>query len=233
MLTLGRMAMHEQLRWYAECLPLLRATAVDVGASIGEVSAFFWSAVGEGGRVVSVEPLASNVRRLRERIAEHGARNWRVEACAISDRDGEVALVTAKEGDVWSSVVAAHGTVRVPARRLAAVCPDATIVKLDIEGHEHVVLDDALSALPDVQAWAIELHMIPGRPLQGVLGLLRAHGLEPRIAGRTRSDPRGPWRAIAVPSTLDWSAIPAMPRVGGGEVVPGLKTIHVIGRRGW
>jgi len=227
------MAMDDQLRWYAECLPLAGATVVDVGASIGEVSAFFWSAVGEGGRVVSVEPLASNVRRLRERIAETGASNWIVEACAISDRDGEVALVTAKESDVWSSVVAAHGGLRVPARRLAGVCPDATVVKLDIEGHEYVVLDDALSALPDVQAWAIELHMIPGRPLQGVLGLLRAHGLEPRIAGRTRSDPEGPWRAIAVPSSLGWSAIPAMPRAGGGEVVPGCKAIHVIGKRGW
>lgn len=227
------MAMNEQLRWYAECLPLVGATVVDVGASIGEVSAFFVAAVGETGRVISVEPLASNVRRLRERIAESGASNWEALACAISDRDGDVALVTAMQGDVWSSVVAPHGTVRVPARRLAGVAQAATVVKLDIEGHEYVVLDDALSGLPDVHAWALELHMIPGRPLQGVLGLLRTHGLDPRIAGRTRDDPHGPWRAIAVPSSLDWSAIPAMPRAGGGEVVAGLKTIHVIAKRGW
>lgn len=112
------------------------------------------------------------------------------------------------------------------------MCRDATIVKLDVEGHEYVVLDDALSALPHVQAWSLELHMIPGRPLQGVLRLLPEHGLERRIAGRTHSDPHGPWRAVAVPSSLDWSASRRC-CAGDGEIAPGLKTIHTIAKREW
>lgn len=221
----------EQLRWYAECLPLRDATVVDVGANVGDVSAFFWSEVGPRGAVISVEPLRSHVATLRRRIAEVGAANWSVEACAISDHDGEVALVTAREDGGWGSVVAPHGGIRVPSRRLDAVASTAAIVKLDVEGHEYAILDDALPRLAGVVAWALELHMVPGRPLPAVIAQLRAHGLRPRIAGRLASDPQGPWRAVDVPLGLDWSAIPAMPRSAADPTQGAAKAIHVIATR--
>jgi hypothetical protein len=227
-----RMAKHKQLRWYAEsCRSPARRWSMSARASASCRRAS-GRRVGETGRVVSVEPLASHVRRLQERIAECAARNWIVEACATSDHGGEVALVTAKEGDVWSSVVRA-------ARHAACTGAETRgdVSRRDDREARHrgprvVVLDDALSALPHVQAWSLELHMIPGRPLQGVLRLLPEHGLERRIAGRTHSDPHRPWRAVAVPSSLDWSASRRC-CAGDGEIAPGLKTIHTIAKREW
>jgi FkbM family methyltransferase len=223
----------EQAHWYANELPLAGGVIADVGANVGALSEVFWR---EGGNVVSIEPLRANVRALEQRVAELDARGrWRIEPCAVSDHDGDIDMVpflSTALGGKWNSAVAdAHTTgtrVRVPCRRLSALVPDATVVKIDVEGHEYTVLDEALPKMQHVQAWAVELHMLPQRPLEEVLGRFHAHDYATFAAGRPPSDPHGPWRASAIPCELSWSAVPvARRRADGSE----FKMLHVIARR--
>jgi FkbM family methyltransferase len=220
-----------QARWYADELPLAGGVIADVGANVGRLSEVFWR---EGGTVVSIEPLRSNVRAIESRIAALNASRWTVEACAIADHDGEIELATfvAKELDgAWNSERArANETgVRVPCRRLSTLVPDATVVKIDIEGQEYDVLDEALPRLERVQAWALELHMLSHRPLQRVLGQLHEHGFDAFAAGRKAGDAGdAPWRATAIPPTMSWSSVPTARVRADGSV---FKMLHVIARR--
>lgn len=208
--------LEQQKRWYAEHLPLADAVVADAGANVGELSELFWREAGPRGRVISIEPLRSNVRALAARIAALGAERWSIAACACSDRDGELALAPAFVGYGWNSAIDHGGApgpvIRVPCRRLAALAPDATVVKLDIEGHEYAVLDDALDGtapMTGVRAWALELHERRGHPLPRVLGQLARHGYRLYAAGRRRTDPHGEWIAVDIDASLDWSVIPA------------------------
>ncbi|HWB74621.1 MAG TPA: FkbM family methyltransferase [Nannocystaceae bacterium] len=227
----------QQKRWYAEHLPLADAVIADVGANVGELSELFWREAGARGRVISIEPLRSNVRALAERIAALGAERWHVEACACSDRDGALVLAPQHVGYAWNSAIDHGGaqgpTVSVPCRRLVELAPDATVVKLDIEGHEYAVLDDALdsaSPMNDVRAWALELHERRARPLQQVLGQLARHGYRLYAAGRRRTDPHGDWIAVDIDPALDWSAIPAA-KSDDDPTGSAKKMLHVIATR--
>lgn len=226
--------MDDQLRWYGELLPLAGAVVVDVGANVGRISEGLWHAVGPSGQVISVEPLTEHVCTISARIAGVGASNWRVVEAAISDRAGEVIL------SVFDDAEAGRNAMVVPearlataprtarCRRLVDVAPDATVVKLDIEGHEYAVLDDALGSMPRVLGWALELHMVDGRPLAATLARLAETGLRLFAAGRARGQADGPWRSIAIPPTLEWSAIPVARQRADGSA---FKMLHVIALR--
>ncbi len=225
-----------QARWYRDTLPLAGARVVDVGANVGDLSAFFFDAVGPHGSVLSVEPLAPNLDALRARIAAAAdPPRWTVAPCAASDHDGEALLrLGGDEETAHNSVVVpegstAPGLVRVPCRRLSALAAEATVVKLDIEGHEYAVLDEALARLPDVRAWAIEYHLQPGRSLRQSLDALRACGFTLYGAGRRRSDPSGPWITAELPAALDWPMLPVAARRADGTE---FKMLHVVARRG-
>lgn len=223
--------MSAQARWYLETLPLNDAVVCDAGANVGELSAFFLRAGAR--RVLSVEPLDENLAALAARIAAEGAEDrWTVAPCALSDRRGTVRLRLGGDEETPhnSAVVsdALAGARVVPCDTLAALCPDATVVKLDIEGHEYAVLDQALPTMPRVRAWAIELHMTPSRPLQGVIQQLAAQGFRVFGAGRRASDPAGPWLTAEVPPTLSWDALPVAARRADGSI---FKMLHVVARR--
>jgi FkbM family methyltransferase len=236
--TLAAAMLEDQKRWYADELPLADAVVADVGANVGELSELFWQQAGAGGRVVSIEPLRSNVRALEERIRHAATTRWTVEPCACSDREGELVLAPAKLAYGYNASID-HGsapgpTIRVACRRLIDLVPAATVVKLDIEGHEYAVLDDALDGptpMATVRAWALELHMRKARPLQGVLAQLARHGYALLAAGRGRDDPQGPWRSVPILPTLGWEAIPAAPSDDEGANGRPVKMLHVIARR--
>lgn len=229
--------MDAQCRWYLETLPLRGATVCDVGANVGRLSEFFLGACGPTGRVVSVEPLADNVAKIRARIAAAGAADrWTVAPCAASSRDGEVVLATGRseETELNSVVVAdparfpAPGRVRAPCRALSTLAQGAAVVKLDIEGHEYEALDEALPRLPEVRAWAIELHLVPGRPLSRAVSALSARGYTVLGAGRRRGDASGAWVSAEVPRGMEWDAVPVAQVRPDGSV---FKMLHVVAVR--
>ena len=203
--------MDGQERWYAETIPLRGQVIADVGANVGRLSQFFWEASGGSSRVVSIEPLPENVSAIRERIRAAGAGNWTVEACAVSASSGSLELAAARAaGGRWNSVVS-HGRAShtVPCRTLSAMVPDATVVKLDIEGHEYAVLDEALPRMAQVHTWALELHKVQGRALPATRGALAAHGYRLQAAARVAGPSSGRWISAEIAPTLGWDAVPA------------------------
>lgn len=227
-------AAQEQQRWYQREIPLVQQVIVDVGAHVGELSQFFWEAGQGKSRVVSIEPLAENVARIRERIRRSGAKDWTVQACAVSDQDGQArAQVARLPSGGWNSVLSQRPdpggrgvSIRsVPMARLATLVPDATVVKLDIEGHEYAVLEDALPTLPKVHTWALELHWVAGRPLEEVLALLSEHGYRLLAAGRHPDDRDGAWTSAPITPDLGWEKIPVAKQHRDGRQ---FKMLHVI-----
>jgi FkbM family methyltransferase len=219
--------MDRQEQWYAANIPLRGQVIADVGANVGRLSQFFWDASGGTSRLVSIEPVLENVLAIRERIRAAGADQWTVEPCAVSDRSGTVALrVERQVGGAWNSVVNRDkGTRKVKCRPLASIVPDATVVKLDIEGHEYAVLDHALPRLARVRCWAVELHRVPEHPLQHALGALMGHGF--RVYAATGNGTDGAWGSHEVSATLDWSSVPGGRRADGTS----FKMLHVLALR--
>lgn len=240
--------MDDQERWYAENIELRDQVVADVGANVGRLSQFFWEASGHTSRVVSIEPVPENVARIRERIAAAGTDRWTVVPCAASSVPGTVEMNVFRmpEGPMNSVVRAAAGTsgvggsadapapdgtsvtADVPAKPLAELVPDATVVKVDIEGHEYPVLEQALPELSRVHTWTVELHMVAGQPLERVLQRFADHGYRVYAAGRRPDDPKGPWISAPVPTSLSWSRIPVAQVRADGSV---FKMLHILAKR--
>lgn len=230
--------MEQQEQWYARLLPLREQVVADVGANVGKLSQLFWDASKRTSRVVSIEPLPQNVKAIEARIraAKAGSR-WTVKRCAISSRDGHLELQPLRAP--WganSMVPAAAGsapegeTIKVACRTLEGLVPDATVVKVDVEGHEYAFLPQAVAAMPDVRAWAVELHHVPGHPLEDTLKLFADHGYRLIGAGARRSDPQGPWVDVDVTPGWTWDAIPGVPALRDG-MPSSFKMMHVVAIR--
>lgn len=222
-------ALDKQVGWYTAEIDFKGAVFVDGGANEGALLRALWDAVGGGFEVHAVEPLDENITKLRARMPE-GA-EWNVHPVVLTDRDEARSVRVENEGlSGHNCVVRSSGGDReVPGRRLSTLVPHATIVKLDVEGHEFAILDEALDAMPEVQAWAIEFHRSQGRPLQAALGALARRGYALRAAGRRADDPQGPWIGAEVPSSLHWGQIPVARQNADGSV---FKMVHIIARRG-
>jgi FkbM family methyltransferase len=219
--------MDRQEEWYAAHIPLRDQVIADVGANVGRLSQFFWDASGGTSRVISIEPVIENVIAIRERIRAAAAPGWTVEACAASSRSGTVSLqVAPHEAGGFNSVVSGgKGVRKVRCRPLAAIVPDATVVKLDIEGHEYEVLEQALPRLAEqVHSWALELHQVAQHPLQPTLAAFMGKGYRLYVAGNDAARPEGPWLTHEILPTLDWSSVPAARRDDGTAV----RILHVL-----
>jgi FkbM family methyltransferase len=218
-----------QETWYAANLPLEHEVIVDVGANVGRLSEFFWIASAGTARLLSIEPLLDNVMQIRDRIQRHGAGTWAVEVCAVSARTGTVKLRVEKHpGGGWNSVASdTRGTLKVRSRLLSQIAPDASVVKLDIEGHEYVVIQEALPKLPNVKAWAVELHRVPSIPLQMALGAFMTHGYRVYAAS---PDPAhaSRWVSREISATLDWAEVPPSKVYPDGKV---FKMLHILALR--
>ncbi len=222
-------SLDHQVAWYLAELDLQGAVYVDGGANEGALLSALWKAAGGGFTVHAVEPLRENVEAITARMP-HGA-GWTVHAVVLTDADAPRQVRTEDDGLSGHNCVVLSGGAgdrEVPGRRLSALVPDATIVKLDVEGHEYVILDEAMDALPNLRAWAIEFHMSQGRPLQAALGALARRGFRLRAAGRSPADPDGPWIGFDVPSTLHWGQIPVAGKNADGSA---FKMVHIIAVR--
>ena len=84
------------------------------------------------------------------------------------------------------------GTVR-PARRLESLLPDATVVKLDIEGAEFALFPGQIDVMPTAHTWIVEIHPGKGRVPRMILDAFTARGFElwwvDRAAGRVAPYP--------------------------------------------
>jgi FkbM family methyltransferase len=220
----------EQEAWYARHLPLVEQRIVDVGANVGRLSQFFWDQGKRTSTIVSIEPMPENVKAIEARIrASRAGSKWTVKRCAISSRDGHVKMRSVEQPWGLNSVVdeSERGTLTIACRRLDSLVPDATVVKVDVEGHEHEFLPSAVPKMTSVRAWAVELHAKPGAPLEPTLALFADAGFRLLTAGTTKDDPNGPWVDVEVTPEWSWERVASTRMKSGGT----FKMLHLLALR--
>lgn len=174
-------------------------TALDIGANIGYMSLVLGLATGPLGRVVSFEPNAEVLARLRSNVE-----SWRsrpiapieINSIALSDRDGQGYLSFPSgyyRNSGMARLEAGASGVPVKLQRLDSLGIDSVgLMKIDVEGHEAAVLSGAQILLGRKRVRDIvfeEDHPYPARSHQ----LLLEHGY--RIFRLTRSL----WRPLLLP----------------------------------
>ena len=223
-----------QLRWYRRTVPLKGEVIADVGANVGDISQLFAERCGRKGKVVSIEPVPANIKAIETKIRRAKADKWwKLKRCACSNEDSRVTLRVIKASwGINSAVVPGDEgkTIEVPCYRLKRLVPDATVVKLDVEGHEYAILPDVMKTLgKQVRCYALELHAVEDHPLEATLGALVDAGYALITAGHRRDDP-SEWLDVPIEPTLTWAEVPGTETMRDG--VPGLfKMLHVIARR--
>lgn len=127
--------------------------AVDVGANIGWHTLLMAQLVGDGGRVIAVEPNPSVLRGLQQNVELNRFRQVDIIPCALADAEGLLSFYgpEADDPDSGNGHVVRNGTgeggerIEVEARRLDRVAIAAGIdrldlIKIDVEGFEWPVL---------------------------------------------------------------------------------------------
>lgn len=145
---------------------------VDAGANTGIATVFFAEHFPEA-IIVAIEPDLDNFKMLQENTSRYGQRVHCVRAALWSHR-GSVDVIDPGSG-AWSMrVQESTGEVAKLNRRVLALTVDdiveqfsidrINILKMDIEGGESEVFQDASSWIGSVDAIAIELHdrHVPG-----------------------------------------------------------------------
>lgn len=129
-------------------------TALDVGANVGLWTIPLAIAAGSvSGKVVAIEPLPANAKRLRENIALNGLDGIvTLFSCAVGTSSGTAVLTLREDfaggGEVGNAAICEAGTVvgsvNVPVRTIDALWPNGSArvdaIKLDIEGFEIAAL---------------------------------------------------------------------------------------------
>ncbi len=148
----GAATIEQEVRMMTSLLGRPAGLAVDIGGNVGDYSAELLRAH-PGLELHVFEPATSNVRRLRERFA--GSRQVRVEQAALSDVTGRMTLFADRDGSGMASLTRRqlqHFEIRfdpmeeVEVRRFddywkhVMAGRKLDIVKIDVEGHELMVL---------------------------------------------------------------------------------------------
>lgn len=174
---------------------------VDVGAGIGEEVIPFSRLVGPGGRVIAIEAHPGTFDCLRETIRRSGLGNVELVSCAVTAKDGTLAISNDVD-HLGNSVIGVSGGVEVPARSLDSLAAELgleriDLLKMNIEGAEKPALEGMGEMIGRVRHIAISCHDFLAerggpeamRTREAVAAFLRGHGFE---LERRLDDPR-PW----------------------------------------
>jgi FkbM family methyltransferase len=139
------------------------ATILDLGANIG-LSTIYFARQYPGSRLACVEPVPENVRLLIRNLKDNAV-EAEVIAAAIDSKDGMVAMergaadyghkiAATTPSAVWFNVA----SVSVPSIQRRLGWARVGLLKIDIEGHESVLLSQACEWLADVDTLCVEYH---------------------------------------------------------------------------
>jgi FkbM family methyltransferase len=131
-------------------------TFVDAGANIGFYSVLAAQLVGVGGQVVAFEMMPDTAAILRHHVALNCPDRVEIVEHALSDRSGEMVTASVEPGKHGQASIVASATPdgRV-AVEVATVTLDAAlahvgpidVLKMDLEGAEHLALKGAAAVL--------------------------------------------------------------------------------------
>lgn len=183
--------------------------AVDVGAHVGVFAVPASDAVGQAGRVVSFEPNPMVLPLLRRNLTANGCENVELERYAVSDGPGTARLAQHDSSLGFTSLRSFEGVSRtfdVETVRLDDFLAERSLapslIKIDVEGAEGLVLEGAAGTLERNPACIVVLELHPtakafGHAPADVLDLLERVGHRVyRVVGRGRLAPLSPDRAL-------------------------------------
>lgn len=163
---------------------------LDVGANVGLYSLF---AAARGATAIAVEPYPANLESLRVNLERNGLDATVIEG-AFTDAAGEAELfVAAEEAGAGTHTFApdqvSDVTVTVPTYAGDALIADGelptpTVVKLDVQGSEYLVLEGLRETLHDDRLRTVYCELHPeqveriGGTATGVEELLTSRGFE-------------------------------------------------------
>jgi|SRR6185369_1967522 len=169
-------------RYYDVPLAAPPATILDLGANIG-LSAIYFSRKYQNARVACAEPIPDNLRLLKENVATNGIRADIFEA-AVDVADGEIVMELCANdyGHKVSNVPAGATTATVRSVSVPTMLRELSwerigLLKVDIEGHEKVLLAANCDWLNRVDAMCIECH--DGFGAADLAQLSARYGFEP------------------------------------------------------
>jgi FkbM family methyltransferase len=172
---------------------------LDCGANVGLASLYF-KRLYPRARVTAFEADPALASLCKRNLEANGAADVDVQPVAVWRESGVVRFQQegADSGAIeGTSAGLAGNTIAVPAVRLRDVIARdrVDLLKLDIEGAEHIVLPDCADVLATVGALLLDVHELdPGRrALPALLDLLSSSGFEYAIDNFVSL----PWRGIA------------------------------------
>ena len=155
---------------------------IDAGAHIG-LSTLYFKQLFPAAKIISIEPNPRSFKLLERNIFENQLENITTVQAALSDILGSAHFFMDETDQQWHSTAGLHkgswaGTqdsaqIRVQTHTLSEfITQPVDFLKLDIEGVEQLVLNQAKDSLSLIKEMHIEYHSHPTQNLQKLLDLL-------------------------------------------------------------
>jgi FkbM family methyltransferase len=145
---------------------------VDVGANKGDFSLLAARLMGDNGRVIAVEPEASNADWIERSAARNGYRSIDVARVALAESSGEATLFLGEKSG-WHSLLSTEGVsttgeITVPTQTLdemlaARGIDQVDVIKIDVEGAEEKVFAGASHTFAGKHPMTVLLDVHPRR----------------------------------------------------------------------
>lgn len=131
-------------------------TVLDIGANIGYYALMELELIGQGGRLIAVEPSPSNAELLKRNLALNGYRDVEIHAKAVSDRTSTRTFFLSEMSNLntfhetGSAALHLKGkTIEVETTTVPLIMSGRPLdlIRMDVEGHEIEVLSGLLPAI--------------------------------------------------------------------------------------
>jgi FkbM family methyltransferase len=187
-----------EYEWVLQNIPLEGENIADCGAHHGQYSVVLGAGAKNKCKLLAVDPIPMNCVLTEINLLLNGL-NGSIEQCAITTEEGEIRFSNQSNG-----FISDRGSMVVKGKKLSTLMPDATVVKLDIEGHEFVMLPQALEELKSVHSWIIEVHPSAERNPDELAGWLLEKGFTLRWVNREKNivEPYRPGTQWSIHSTI-------------------------------
>jgi FkbM family methyltransferase len=165
---------------------------VDIGANIGTFSLYAATVCG-ASRVFSFEPHPDNYRILSRNIEQNQLHNIMCVNQAIAGSSGVRALRLDSSDSGSHSLIlgSTQRAVEVECCTLEDIfqrfsLPKVDYLKMDCEGAEYEILENAISRLQQIGRISMETHSTLDRKAEDLAKLLRRYGFDVRLLGDSR-----------------------------------------------
>ncbi|MFQ5447049.1 MAG: FkbM family methyltransferase [Saprospiraceae bacterium] len=187
-----------EYEWVLQNIALEGENIADCGAHHGQYSVVFGAGAKNKGQLLAVDPMPMNCVLTEVNLLLNGL-DGRIEQCAVTTKEGGIRFSNQSNG-----FISDRGSMVVPGKKLSTLMPDATVVKLDIEGHEFAMLPQALEELKSVHSWIIEVHPAAGRNPDELAGWLVEKGFTLNWVNREKNvvEPYQPGTRWHIHSTI-------------------------------